>query len=130
MSFYSKMHHVESDVLSTRFFSNDNVYNIQLQVIKQIKHETGVNITAQSETDVFHLMTGVLNLNMKVTPTDPKEFALMIMDLNYQVIRLMTDDVKQGILMHIHYLKDASSLPVPIPRSLSTTQDTSMRGFL
>jgi hypothetical protein len=52
------------------------------------------------------------------------------MDLNYQVIRLMTDDVKQGILMHIHYLKDASSLPVPIPRSLSTTQDTSMRGFL
>lgn len=124
------MHHAESDTLSSHFFSGPNVANIQNQVIKQIKHETGVNITAQSETDVFHLMTGILNLNMKETPSDPKAFALLIMDLNYQVIRMMTDDVKKGILMHLHYLKDASSLPVPIPRSLSTTQDTSMRGFL
>jgi hypothetical protein len=129
MSFYNKMRHTESDPLSIRFFSNSNVNDIQNQVIKQIKHETGVNISAQSETDVFHFMTGVLNMSQEPIPSDSKEFTRLLMRLNYEAIRLLTDNVKQGILMHILYLKDASALPAPIPRSLPTTKDTSMRGF-
>lgn len=131
MSFYNKIHHTEDDPLATRFFSESNVNGIHQQIIKQVKHETGIVISRQSDTDVFHIMTGVMNLyNKTITDVHSKEFALAIMDLNYQVIRLCTDSIKKGILMHTQYLKDASTLPEPIPRSLSTTTDHSLRGFL
>ena len=87
MSFYNKMRHTESDPLSIRFFSNSNVNDIQNQVIKQIKHETGVNISAQSETDVFHFMTGVLNMSTEPIPSDSKDFTRLLRSLNYEVIR-------------------------------------------
>lgn len=131
MSVYNKIHHTEDSSLATHFFSASNVAGIQQQIIKQVKHETGITISNQSESDVFHIMTGVLNLySNHVDDAQSKEFALAIMDLNYQVIRQCTDNVKKGILMHVQYLKDASTLPEPIPRSVSTTTDHALRGFL
>jgi hypothetical protein len=131
MSFYNKIHHTEDDPLTVQFFSESNVNGIQQQIINQVKHETGIAISKQSDTDLFHIMTGVMNLySTTIHDAHSKEFALAIMDLNYHVIRQCADSVKKGILMHIQYLKDASTLPEPIPRSLSTTDDHSMRGFL
>jgi len=126
MNFYDKIYRKESDEISTDFYDKMNVDCLHNQIIKQVKYETGVNISKQSDMEVLHVMNNMFNLHGAARIEDPKGKGQVIMDLNYKVIRECTDNIKSGILMYAQYIKDASTLPTPLDRGQITTSDRSM----
>lgn len=128
---YHRIYRKEADPVSEDFFHASNVQHIQHQIIKQVRSETGVTISEQSEQDVLHFMQAVYNLYGAVQlPDDSKHTrAQLIMDLNYRVIRQCTDNVKSGILMYQRYLHDASTLPIPLDRSTNPVPEKHLNVF-
>ena len=130
MDIYSKIHNKIETPLSRQFFSKDNMLHIQCSLIKQVKHETGVVISKQPDSEILTLMTNAMNSygefnhesnKQRYIPTEIPENLFI---LNSQVIRGATDTIKKGILHYTQYIKDASSLPVPIPRGVMSTEET------
>lgn len=126
MNFYNKIHRKESDEISIDFFDGNNMSCIHQQIIKQVKFETGVTISKQSDVELLHVMNNTYNLYGAVGVEDKRKRGKIIMDLNYKVIRECTDNIKSGILMYATYIKDASMLPVPLDRAQFTKSDKSM----
>lgn len=106
------------------FMSQRNIDVIHEAIIDRIKKTTGVTISKQSERDILGIMTNVYNEhgNTKCPASVPDE----VRKLNGVALAECVAHVKSGILMHLQYLHDASTLPVPIDRSTPTTTDKSM----
>lgn len=129
MDFHSKINKTIETPLSRAFFSKENINEIQLGIIDAIKEEIKINITHQDESQLLTLMRNVLNTEgesgtsifNESMPVDHK-----LVRLNRKVIRLAVENVKKGIISYVKYVRDASSLPVPIPRAQMSTKDNSM----
>lgn len=106
------------------FMSQCNVDLIHAAVIHRVKQVTGITISKQSEHDVFGIMSNVYH--ERGNTTCYSSIHDEVRKLNGYVINEVVDNVKSGILMHLQYLKDASTLPVPLARSTATTRDKSL----
>lgn len=114
------------DPVMCLFFSDNNMNVIHEASIDIIKRSTGVTISRQSERDLLGIMQFVFSVYANTTcmPSVVDE----VRRLNKLVLDESVPIIKSGMLMYLQYIKDASTLPVPIDRSVSTTEDKSL-GF-
>lgn len=120
----NRLFKVTDDPILELFMSQHNIDRLHEAIIERIKWTTGITISKQSERDVLGIMTNVYNEfgNTKC----PKSVQDEVRKLNGHTLDECVEHVKSGIRMHMQYLHDASTLPVPIDRSTPTTRDKSM----
>ena len=106
------------------FTSEGNIDLLQHAIIDYIKRSTDITISKQSERDIFAIIQYVYNTHANTTCNDSVHDE--VRRLNKIVIEEAVVIVKSGILMYLRYLKDASTLPVPMARSVLMTSDKSL----
>jgi predicted methyltransferase len=113
-----KMYRTETCKVSSQYFSSENINQIQCELVKQIKQRTNIEIGHQSEIELFKLMNSVYEEHGQIVRD--------IRCLNNILLKLAIPNIINGIRMHLTYIKDASSLPTPMERSISTKADMSI----
>jgi hypothetical protein len=132
MDLHSKINKTIETTLSRAFFSSENVLNIQNDIVSRVQIETKINISYQDEAQLLTLMRNVMNTDgeFHMSSSDEDIFQRSLQEriyfMNHKVVRSATDNIKKGIITYTKYIKDASSLPVPIPRAQLTSRDNSM----
>lgn len=119
-----KLYRQTDDPILTLFFSDTNVDALQAEIVRIIKMSTGITISRQSERDLLGIMHFMYDQHANTRC--PVSVIEEVRNLNKHVLDESVTNVKSGMLMHMRYLKDASSLPAPIDRSVSTTDDKSL----
>ena len=119
-----KLYRQTHNPVLTLFTSEYNTDLLQHAIINYIKLSTDITISKQSERDVFAIMQYVFNTYANTTCNESVHGE--VRRLNKIVIEEAVVIVKSGILMYLRYLKDASTIPVPLARSVLTTDDKSL----
>lgn len=119
-----KLYRQEGNQVLELFFSAKNIDALQNALVDLIYKSTGVTISRQSERDLLGIMHFMYNAHASAACSG--SVVQEVRRLNKYVLEEYVDSVKSGMLMYIHYLKDASTLPTPIDRSVSTTDDKSL----
>lgn len=101
------------DQLSTAFFSDKNVDEIQKQLADVVFDRTGKRIGRQSDVELLGIMQGVYDAFSRHTG-GKKE----IRRLNAIVLDIVIDQVISGIDAYLTYIKDASTMPEPLDRGI------------
>lgn len=109
---------IEPTPLSNSFFSDFNRESLHLAIIDEARKRTGYTIDRQRDGDLQAYMKAVY-VNMMRDPFQDVKGQLDSM--NRAVVTQAMRDVVPGILQHLIYLKDASSLPEPLINAQSTS---------
>jgi len=104
--------------LSAGFFSPNNVEHLQHGIIEQFFLKTGIPVDKQKKEDLLCIMRSVFLGHSRNLSYAIQE---QLNDLNTIVIEECVRKVAVGVEQYLTYLKDASTLPVPISRGQSTT---------
>lgn len=94
--------------LAATFFSARNVDVIQRELARAVRARTGHAIDRQSDAEVAGIMRGVYEAYARTVST--------VRELNDMALEILVDQVAVGVEAHLQYLKDASTLPEPMPR--------------
>ena len=113
--------HQSPDAINTRFFNSNNVDVIQNMLKSQIQSKTGFVIDRQDDDALLIIMRACYIENDVDSSLSPDDF---VKGLNDMVVRIALPQIASGIKGYLAYLKDASSLPTPIPRA----QNMSVKG--
>jgi len=108
--------HQQQSELGRRFFSNENVEELQRRLRAEIKKRTGLVIDRQSDEQLLIVMRYVYMQSARNMGG-----AAEIRRLNELVLREIVPQVGAGLAQYLAYLRDASTLPTPIPRGLATS---------
>lgn len=119
-----KLYRQTDNPVLTLFTSEYNIDLLQNAIIHCIKLSTDITISKQNERDIFAIMQYVYNTYANTTCNESVHDE--VRRLNKIVIDEAIVIVKSGILMYMRYLKDASTMPVPLARSVMTTEDKSL----
>jgi len=131
MDLHSKINNTIETPVSKEFFSQENIDRIQTDLVYRVREDTKQIISHQNEAQLLVLMRDVMNTygeyGIKKTPSDSHlSDKSKVRLLNDKVVDMAADIVKKGMISYLKYIKDASSLPVPIPRAQMTSIDNSM----
>lgn len=132
MDMHSKINKTIETPMSVEFFSQQNVDRIQVDLIEHIHVKTKHRISKQDEVQLLALMREVMNtygeygIDSLIRVSDSHLSVMAkVRKLNSKVVQLATENVEKSILSYMKYIRDASSLPVPIPRAQLSTSDNS-----
>lgn len=120
----NKLYRQTDDPILNLYFSDRNIDALQTEILRIIRLSTGITISRQSERDLLGIMHFMYDQHANTRC--PVSVVDEVRRLNKFVLEESVANIKSGMLMHMQYLKDASSLPTPIDRSLSTTDDKSL----
>lgn len=109
---------IEDSELSSRFFSNENVKELQYNMKYSIKNTVNEKISDQSVNNLLSIMNYVFKEYGKHLSNDINE---QINALNSKVLEVCIPMIISGIKQYKNYLQDASQMYVPMKRSISTT---------
>ena len=108
----------ESNPILSSFFSDANIEYIQKELNKQVKIQTRKIIGKQSCLDIYIIMKYIYVNNVKIYMSHcDKE----IERLNDLVLTELVPMVCSNILQYFQYIRDSTSLPVPIAHSKPTS---------
>ena len=105
---------LESSILSNLFLSNENTDVIQKQIRYGVYKNTGKIISNQSPQEVSTVMRSIYLQNGSVPVTSDSEATQVISSLNGNVVKYCVDHVVSKLKQHDTYIKDISTLPVPL----------------
>lgn len=110
----------EQSPLSRAFFSAENINRIQRGIIRGVYHASKgkYRIGNQSNTELAQIMRALYLQNARNLPTNIEK---QVSDLNKYVIDFAVRDIMPKAEFHFHYLKDISSMPVPLAHSVNTS---------
>lgn len=110
---------VRSD-LSDLFFSDTNIAALQEGIRYRIYTETDGQyvIGRQSDTELKIIMRSIYYQHAKNMPTD---IVGQVRDLNAKVLEWAVPEVLSNLKQHIVYLRDASTLPMPLEHAQKVT---------
>lgn len=110
---------VRSD-LSDLFFSDTNISALQEGIRYRIYTETNGQyvIGRQSDTELKIIMRSIFYQHAKNIPTD---IVGQVRDLNGKVLEWAVPEVLSNLKQHIVYLRDASTLPMPLEHAQKVT---------
>ena len=110
-----------STPLIETYFSNSNIRYIQNKLKREIYNLTKQHIDEQSTDEIFVIMSYAYSTYMTTVPknTDKIKF------LNNVVLNILIPMVASNVLQYLQYIKDISSLPVPMERAQHTTTKNS-----
>ena len=102
--------------VSIRFFSRENVDLLQAQLRDLIRQRMGYTIDRQSDQQMLIVMRYVYVQSGANDGGDAE-----VQRLNRLVLKEIAPQVASGIMQYLGYLRDASTLPVPVPRAQATS---------
>lgn len=108
--------HLQANDISQRFFGNDNIDHLQRRLQAEIKRLTGYVIDRQSDEQMLIVMRYVYMQSGRNTGG-----AVEVRRLNDLVLREIVPQVGAGLAQYLGYLKDASTLPMPLARGQATS---------
>lgn len=116
-----KIYRQADNPLLNDFTSEKNIKFIQAKLVRQVYIETGYKISHQSERDLMGIMNSVYQTHANTACANQTTDSL-----NSFVLEQALENVLGGIRSYLLYLRDASTLQAPLPRSVSTTADKSI----
>lgn len=111
--------HKQASELSQAFFCESNIDYLQRRLQAEIRKRTGYAIDRQSEEQLLIVMRYVYMQSSRNVGGRAE-----VQRLNELVLREIVPQVGAGLAQYLGYLRDASTLPTPIPRG----QATSLKG--
>jgi hypothetical protein len=123
MDYYQQITRRRLNNTTRLFLSPTNICKLHNTIIDRVEQETGHRIFRQDDDDLLHFMYETLEIYDMYVITDD---ATMVRFLNSKTIDTCVSRIKNEMLMHAQYIKDASKLPDMIPRGKSTTTDHSI----
>ena len=107
----------ESSPLTEALFSADNIERIQLMIRKGVYDRSqpkGYVIDKQSVDELKIIMRAIY---YQYARNLPNNIGAQIADLNMKVVEWSVPHILSAVDHHVYYLKDISTLPVPLQRS-------------
>ena len=126
MEYYQQITRRRLNAATAEYLSPNNICKLHNTILERVKQETGHRIFRQDDDDLLHFMYETLETYDMVVMTDDKA---LVRFLNSKTVDTCVSRIKNEMLMHAQYIKDASSMPTMIPRGESTTADRSMPLF-
>lgn len=108
--------HLQASEVSAMFFANANLDALQRRLQAEIRKRTGLQIDRQSDEQLLIVMRYVFMQSGRNVGG-----AAEVARLNELVLREIVPQVGAGLAQYMAYLRDASTLPTPIPRGLATS---------
>ncbi len=108
--------HVQQTEVSARFFSQDNIDRLQGLLRQAVREATGYAIDRQSQEQLLIVMRYVYMQNSLHVGGERE-----VRRLNALVLRETVPQVAAGLAQYLDYLRDASTMPVPIARGQATS---------
>lgn len=112
--------HLQPTETSRLFFGKANIDALQRRLQEEIHARTGLTIDRQSDEELMVVMRYVF-----VQSGSNEGGSAEVRRLNELVLAEIVPIVGSGVMQYLAYLKDASTLPTPIPRG----QATSVKGL-
>ena len=104
--------------LSNAFFSPHNVSALQYAIVEDFHSRTGIVTERQRKEDLLCIMRAIFMEHCRNLPNGVEE---QLIALNILVTNDCVSKVAIGVEQHLTYLKDASTLPLPLSRGESTS---------
>ena len=103
----------DDSTLSNAYFSKENIQIIQNGIRAGVyKKSNGIYLVGEQSNDVLEtIMSSIFLKYAKHLQTD---ITGQIKKLNDYVLEYCVNDVYEAMRFHMHYIKDVSTLPVPI----------------
>lgn len=118
----NKIYRQTDNVLLSTFMSEKNIDVLQEALAEAVRTHTGYSISRQSDRDLIGIMNSVYQEHGLTACGNQT-----VSDLNQWVLTEAVPNVLSGIQSYVLYVRDASTLPEPLARSVSTTQDKSLK---
>lgn len=110
---------VEPDAILEKFFSEKNVDNLQNEIIKGVKRDTGIKISRQSDKELLNMMIFVFENNKLSVLHKPVNTA--VSELNTRVLHTAVPMVGSNASSQAKYIQYISKPREPIPLGISTS---------
>ncbi len=104
--------------LNTALFSTANADAIQAELRRVILQKTGRAIGRQSDENLLAVMRAIY---LQEADFQPRDVRAEVARLNALVLREIVPGVASGVMQHLAYLRDSSTLPEPLPPGLQTS---------
>ena len=114
-----------SDQLMNIFFSDENINVIQLEIIKEVKMNTRVQISRQSTTELVNFMHKAYKLEAE-GHCGANNLQSDIIRLNKVVVSDCVPNIIEGLRSYIEYRKFIEVIPAPLERGISTNIDKTL----
>jgi hypothetical protein len=108
--------HQQPTAVSQRFFGRQNVDLLQRRLRDEVRKRTGYEIDRQSDEQLLIVMRYVFMQSGRNAGGEAE-----VRRLNELVLRETVPQVGSGLAQYLGYLRDASTLPTPIPRGQATS---------
>lgn len=108
--------HLQATPLSRRFFSRANVDRLQRAIRHHVRRAMGLLIDRQSDEQLLIVMRYVFMQSARHHGCDDE-----IARLNALVLREVVPQVGSGAAQYLAYLRDASTMHVPMARGVATS---------
>lgn len=108
----------ERTPLSDAFFSRRNFDRIQEAIQAEVYRASGPKKYRIDKQDVDELKTVARALFLQYARHSPVDIEGQVAELNDMVIKWCYPRILSEIEAHFHYLKDISTLPVPLPQPI------------
>lgn len=126
MEYYQQITRRKLNAVTAEYLSPNNICKLHNTILDRVEQETGYRIFRQDDEDLLHFMYETLETYDMVVMTDDKA---LVRFLNSKTVDTCVSRIKNEMLMHAQYIKDANSMPTMIPRGKSTTADRSLPLF-
>lgn len=110
--------------LLNQFFSESNIQFLQVSLISIVKNKTNILIGPQSKMDLINFMHKVYKVNANTMC--PENLSSEIQILNNQVLNECVPNILFNMKSYNIYMKDISTIPLPLDRGVSTNIDKSL----
>jgi hypothetical protein len=109
---------VERTPLSDRFFSRTNFDKLQEAIQTEVYKASGPKKYRIDKQDVDELKTIARAFYLQYAKHTPYNIEGQVKELNDMVVKWSVPRILSEVEAHFHYLKDISTLPVPLPQPI------------
>lgn len=107
---------------NTLFFSSDNREVLQRAFRDRIRARLGFVIDRQNPEALCIIMRALyVNYGREPPCSDAEVVRKHVAMLNSIVLKMVLPQIASGVVAHVKYLRDASTLPAPLPNPVATT---------
>ena len=111
---------IQNSPIIELFFADSNIDVVQKKLARDVYRETGQSISRQSCSEIFIVMSYVFANNAKHY-TNPTYIHKHVQLMNELVLGELVPMVSSNVKQYVQYIKDISTLPVPIDHGQSTS---------
>lgn len=108
----------EKNAVSDAFFTRENVRRIQVALKRGVYEASGNKKYQISDQSADELTTVMRAMYLQYSKNTPYNIEGQVNELNDMVIKWSVPRILSEVEAHLHYLKDISTLPVPLPQPI------------